>query len=84
MKIVLAGCITYHMSPATNAGGNPVCGLCGKDEIDWERLHKRDIADMAYTVAQLKTDLFRYKRWGKDLDEKASRHAARKGFGRAP
>ena len=39
------GLHTYHMSPATNAGGNPVCGLCGKNEIDWERLHKRDIAD---------------------------------------
>jgi hypothetical protein len=71
---------TYYMSPATNMCGNPVCGLCGKDEIDWGRLHRRDLADVAYAGAQLKTDRFRYKRWAKDLDEKALRHAARKGL----
>lgn len=73
------GLHTYHKSPASNELGHPVCGLCGTDELDWERLHKRDMADVDYVVAQLRTDRFRDKRWCKDLDEKAVRHASRKG-----
>ena len=73
------GLHTYHKSPASNEIGHPVCGLCGNDDIDWERLHERDIADVDYVVAQLRTDRFRDKRWCKDLDEKALRHASRKG-----
>ena len=73
------GLHTYHQSPATNKYGQPICGSCGADEIDWDRLHERDIADVEYTVAQLQTDRFRYKWWAKDLDEAAVKHALRKG-----
>jgi nucleoid DNA-binding protein len=77
------GCIrglhTYYQSPATNKHGHPVCGLCGADEIDWDRLHARDTTDVDYTVAQLQTDRFRYEWWTKDLDEVAVRRAFRKG-----
>ena len=73
------GLHTYHESPATNEHGYPICGACGKDEINWKRLHERDIADVDYTIAQLKTDRFRNKWWFRALDENAARHASRKG-----
>jgi len=73
------GLHTYHESPATNKRGQPICGACGNDRIDWDRLHKRDAVDLEYTIAQLKTDRFRYKWWSKDLDPAAVRHALRKG-----
>jgi hypothetical protein len=73
------GLHTYHESPATNDRGQPICGACSRDEIDWNRLHVRDIADVDYAVAQLKTDRFRHKWWSKDLDPAAVRNALRKG-----
>ena len=73
------GLHTYHESPATNDRGQPVCGACGNDKIDWDRLHKRSIADVTYTIAQLRTDRFRRKWWSKNLDAAAVRHALRKG-----
>jgi hypothetical protein len=74
------GLHTYHESPATNERGHPVCGSCGKDESDWDRLHARDIMDATYAVTQLKTDRFRHKWWSKDFDPAAVRHARRKGL----
>ncbi len=73
------GLHTYHRSPATNDCGHPTCALCGKDKVDWERLHQRRITDIEHTAAQLQTDRFRRKWWLQDLDEKATRHARRKG-----
>ena len=70
---------TYFRSPAANDRGNPVCGLCGKDTIDWDRLHERDITDVEYTIAQLKTDRWQNEWWSKDIDAKAVQHAHRKG-----
>jgi hypothetical protein len=75
----IQGLHTYHESPATNDRRQPICGACGKDDIDWDRLHVRDIADVDYAVAQLKTDRFRHKWWSKDLDPAAIKHALRKG-----
>jgi len=73
------GLHTYHESPAGNDQGHPICGACGRDEIDWERLHARNIADADYTIRQLNTDRFRHKWWSKDLDAVAVRNALRKG-----
>ena len=75
----IQGLHTYHESPATNEHGHPVCGACGTDEIDWDRLHARDITDVDYAVAQLTTDRFRHEWWSKDLDADAVRHALRQG-----
>ena len=53
--------------------------LVGARDLDWARLHKRDIADIEYSVAQLKTDRFRHKWWLKEPAPAVVRHARRKG-----
>lgn len=75
------GLHTYFRSPATNERGHPVCGSCGGDDIGWERLHERDITDIEYAVAQLKTDRWQYGWWCKPFDPEAVQHAHRKGPG---
>jgi hypothetical protein len=70
----------YFKSPATNDRRQPVCSRCGNDSIDWERLHKRDINDIEYTIAQLKTDRWNHDWWFKDFDAKAVQHALGKGL----
>ncbi len=69
----------YYKSPAANYRGYPICSLCGEDTIDWERLHKRNIGDVEYAIAQLKTDRWKYKWWMKEVDPKSVRHATKKG-----
>jgi hypothetical protein len=73
------GLHTYYMSPAVNDRGNPVCGQCGEDAIDWKRLHRRRIKDLEYAIAQLKTDRWQHKWWLVEIDSKAVQHAIRKG-----
>lgn len=73
------GLHTYFRSPATNARGQPVCGSCANDQIDWKRLHRRDIADIEYVIPQLKTDRWHYGWWHKDLDFVAIKRAVGKG-----
>jgi hypothetical protein len=68
------GLHTYHgIAEKKNGRGDPICRICGKDAIDWERLHRRNIGDVDYTLAQLKTDRFLFKRWFKELDATAWR-----------
>lgn len=69
------GLHTYFRSPATNGLGHPICGLCGQDTIDWKRLHKRDIADIDQTIAQLRTDRWNDKWWCCDIDREAIQKA---------
>jgi hypothetical protein len=55
------------------------CRSCGADLIDWKRLHQRDSADAAHTFAALKHELIRHHFFHGPLDERAKRHAQRKG-----
>ena len=55
------------------------CRYCGADLVDWDRLHVRDFADVAYTFAALKNEMIRHYFFHRELDEKAVRHAQRKG-----
>lgn len=73
------GLHSYHDSKASNPEGQPVCRYCGIDTLDWKRIHRRDIQDMDYTIAQLQTEKFRYEWWQKELDQHAKNHALRKG-----
>ena len=56
------------------------CRACGVELIDWERLDRRDLHNIEYTVASLQRELIRNEYWNKPLDGKALRHAARKGL----
>ena len=55
------------------------CRYCGADLVDWDRLHMRDFGDVAYTFAGLKNEMIRHYFFHRELDEKAVRHAQRKG-----
>ena len=55
------------------------CRYCGADLVDWDRLHVRDFSDVAYTFAALRNEMIRHHFFHKGIDEKAIRHAQRKG-----
>jgi hypothetical protein len=55
------------------------CRSCGTELVDWGRVHKQDAGDAAYTFRMLKLELIRHHFWHKDIDEKAVKHARRKG-----
>lgn len=55
------------------------CRYCGVDLVHWDRLHVRDLADVAYTFSSLKHEMIRHHFFHKLIDEQAVRHAHRKG-----
>ena len=55
------------------------CRYCGADIVDWDRLHVRDFGDVQYTFAALKNEMIRHYFFHRELDERAVRHAQRKG-----
>jgi hypothetical protein len=66
---------TRQMAPSERGR----CRSCGADLVDWSRVHRRDKSDAAYTFAALEYELIRHHHWHKVIDEKALRHAQRKG-----
>jgi len=57
-----------------------LCWQCGADLVDWSRVHKRELADVAYTFQSLKYELFRHHYWHTEIDLRAENHARRKGM----
>ena len=55
------------------------CRYCGADLVDWNRLHVRDFGDVHYTFAALKNEMIRHHFFHKEIDDRAVRHAQRKG-----
>jgi uncharacterized protein DUF4186 len=55
------------------------CRACGADLVDWKRLHRRDRSDAAHTFAALQRELIRHHFFHRPVDDKAMRHAQRKG-----
>ena len=53
--------------------------IAGPKLVDWDRLHVRDFGDVEYTFAALKNEMIRHYFFHRELDEKAVRHAQRKG-----
>lgn len=71
-------CFKFHsrrMTPAQRG----TCRECGADLVDWERVHKRDLSDIDNTIESLKYELVRHYAWHVPIDEKAIKHARRKG-----
>lgn len=58
------------------------CRECGADLIDWERVFKKDLADVEYTIEALKYEMIRHHAWHVTIDDKAINHARRKGMGK--
>lgn len=45
------------------------CRRCGAAPIDWARLHRRDIADVAHTVKALHNEHIRHQMWQVQIDD---------------
>jgi hypothetical protein len=56
------------------------CRQCGATLVDWNRIHKMEVADAPYTFQSLKFELIRHHFWHIDIDEKAVNYARRKGI----
>ncbi|HJU19287.1 MAG TPA: DUF4186 family protein [Stellaceae bacterium] len=72
-------CFKFH-SRKMAASDRGKCRSCGADLVDWERVHRRDRADVAHTFAALKRELIRHHTWHVVIDDKAMAHARRKGM----
>lgn len=59
--------------------GGP-CRSCGKNLVDFERVHARDLADVAHTFEALSHEWIRHEFWHRSFDIKAMNHARRKGM----
>jgi hypothetical protein len=55
------------------------CRTCGKDLVNWTRVHSCDLNDAAHTIASLKLELIRHHFWHISMSEKATGYAMRKG-----
>ena len=55
------------------------CRSCGKDLIDWPRVHERELRDAAFIFNSLKQELIRHHYWHKPIDQHAENYARRKG-----
>jgi hypothetical protein len=70
----------FYKSRRFNLTGYPVCQICGLDDVNWGRLHKRNYADIEYTIEQLKREAVRVDWWIKEFDIKAKNQAIKKGY----
>lgn len=66
--------------PRISGYRNERCFACEADLIDWQRLDRRDLSDVDYTIEALSKELIRHYYWHKPLDETAVNHARRKGL----
>lgn len=55
------------------------CRSCGKELVDWKRVHKRELRDASFTFEALKNELIRHHFWHQTIDQRAMNHALRKG-----
>lgn len=68
-----------RVGPRDQTYRNGPCRECGVDLIDWGRLDRHDLSDVAHTIACLKHELIRHSYWHRPVDQKAINHAKRKG-----
>ena len=55
------------------------CFSCDAQLVDWDRLDKHDVRDVENTFESLRRELIRHHFWHTTLDDKALRHAEKKG-----
>ncbi len=60
-------------------GTKGVCRDCGENHVDWNRVHKNDIADSGYTFDKMKIELLRNICWSMPLDEETVQLAKHRG-----
>ncbi len=71
-------CFKFHSRKMHDADRG-TCRYCGVSLVDWTRVHARDALDVDNTVEALKHEFIRHHFWHVEIDEKADKHARRKG-----
>ncbi len=57
---------------------NGNCWACGRNLVDWSRVHEKDMSDVSYTFEALNTELIRRVYWHTEIDQRAVAHALKK------
>lgn len=65
-----------HVAQDTAAGS---CQACGAILVDWNRVRRCDLHDVAHTFDQLKTELIRHHEFHAEIHQHAVNYARRKG-----
>ncbi len=73
-------CFRKKRPPAYATYRNGKCAVCGADLIDWDRIDKQNLNDVAYTIEALNHELFRHVYWHITIDEQAIQKALKKGL----
>ena len=60
-------------------GKKGYCRYCNADLVNWERVHRRSVADVRYTFDALRLEMIRHHFWHTPFTERALNHARRKG-----
>src|SRR5207248_1365405 len=55
------------------------CRSCGKELVDWARVHRKDLTDTKYTFSALHYELIRHHFWHIPVSQYAVNYARRKG-----
>ena len=64
-------CPDGHVFRPPRAEPPGACLACGLELVDWDRLHRRDPLDWAYTLACLRRERLRRPQWEGEIDEQA-------------
>jgi len=55
------------------------CRSCGKELVDWVRVHRKDLSDTKYTFEALRYELIRHHFWHIPVSQYALNYSRRKG-----
>lgn len=67
----------FDNPPAPEERG--MCQSCGKQFVDWARVHRRDLRDVAYTLSMLRLEWVRNVYWHRPLTPHERNYAIKKG-----
>ncbi len=59
---------------------NNICYYCGVELIDWDRIDKKDLKDVDYTIQAIQYEMIRHYYWHKDIDDNALNDAYKNGL----
>ena len=66
--------------PINQSYRNGHCFACGVDLIDWNRIDKKNLKDVDYTIQAIQYEMIRHVYWHKAIDEHAMALARTKGL----
>lgn len=66
--------------PRNKSYRNGHCFACGVDLVDWNRIDKKDLKDVDYTIRAIQYEMIRHQYWHKTIDEQAMALARKKGL----